>query len=94
MIVLDTKEKKLIIIHDSRGKLKLMKSDLDAEKYVAKNIPNGRLLGTFPDPTALIDIVFEELNVGGTRKEITKGKTKSTKEKEQKPRPRVVKRTR
>jgi hypothetical protein len=60
MIVLDTKEKKLLIIHDAKGKVKLVASDAAAEKYVSTHIPNGKLLGTFPDPSELVDIVLKE----------------------------------
>lgn len=94
MIVLDLKTKKLNIIHNSKGKIVVVTSDQAAEKYIAKHMPDSRLLGTFPDPSDLISIVLKEYKSGSPQKEDTQGQRKSTGKKEQKQRPSVVKRTR
>lgn len=70
MIILNLNTVQLEIVH-TKGKLKLAKSDLDAERYVTRYLPNCKLLGTFPNPSELIDIVIKE-HANANKKETKK----------------------
>lgn len=59
MIVVNLNTGQLFIPYDNKDKLKLVKDDKAAHVYVEKNLPHGRLLGTFPDPTKLVKQVME-----------------------------------
>lgn len=74
MIAIDKEDGMLFIVYHSVKKLMLVKTDEEAEAFVAKEFDNCVLLGTFPDPTKLVNIVLKERDrAKKTKKASSKG---------------------